>query len=202
MESTGGKMYKEKIEQIFMSPPTVETERLILRRIVSSDCDDIYEYSSKDEVTKYLSWEKHTDKKFTKRYMKIINKAYKEGRYFDWAVELKSGGKMIGTCGFSGFDYQNNTCEIGYVINPDFWGNSYAAEAANAVIRFAFDVLGAHAVRAKCFLENTASCEVMKKCGMSFLCEKNEYVNKFRKNVDLIYYGITRSEYYTHNKTE
>ena len=195
-------MDRDRVEKIFMSPPNVTTDRMILRRIVAADCDDVFEYSSNDEVTKYLSWEKHLDKKFTKRYLKIVNKAYKEGRYYDWALELKSNGRMIGTCGFSGFDYQNNTCEIGYVINPEYWGKSYATEAARAVISFAFEILGAHAVDAKCFRENTASSEVMSKCGMNFMCEKNEYINKFRKNVNLLYYRITRSEFYTHNKTQ
>ena len=195
-------MNKERVERIFSSPPAVETERLYLRRIDASDYEDVFEYSSKDEVTEYLSWEKHADKKFTKKYLKIIDKAYKEGRYFDWALELKSSGKMIGTCGFSGIDYVNNTCEIGYVINPDYWGRSYASEAASAVIEYAFDILGAYAVYAKCFRENNASREVMKKCGMNFIYEKSEYIKKFRKSVDLLYYRITRSEYYSYNITE
>ena len=33
-----------------------ETERLTIRKWKANDVDDLFEYASKDEVTKFLSW--------------------------------------------------------------------------------------------------------------------------------------------------
>ena len=45
---------------------------------------------------------------------------------------------MIGTCGFTRIDEENRIVEIGYVLNPSYWGNGYATEAVNIVLDFAF----------------------------------------------------------------
>lgn len=194
-------MYKKQIDKVFKCPPMLETERLLLRRISVSDAEDMYEYSSREDVTKYLSWEKHCGINFTKKYVKVLSKAYSEGRFFDWGIELKGTGKMIGTCGFTSFDFDKNSCEVGYVINPSFRNRSYATEAVNRIIEFAFDVLGASEVDAKCMDGNEASLAVMKKCGLGFACEYDEFIKKYRRNVKIIICRLTRNEFYTRKQS-
>ena len=75
---------------------------------------------------------------------------------------------MIGTCGFTRFDYSNNSAEIGYVINPEFRGRGIAGEAARRVIRFGFDELGLNRIEAKYMDGNVASRKVMEKIGMKY----------------------------------
>ena len=58
--------------------------------------------------------------------------------------------------------------EIGYVLNPNYWGNGIATEAAFAVIAFAFEKLNMHRVEAKFMQGNDASLGVMKNLGMTF----------------------------------
>ena len=75
---------------------------------------------------------------------------------------------MIGTCGFTRIDEENSVVEIGYVINPEFWGMGLATEAAQKILDFAFNVLQANRVEAKFMFGNDASLAVMKKIGMKF----------------------------------
>ena len=164
-------MTKERIYKIFSHIPTIKTNRLILRAVKPSDAIDVYEYSSDAEVPKYLLWYPHSSIEYTREQLNRIKQEYRIGKYYDWAIELSQGehrGKMIGTCGFTSFDFQNNSAEVGYVLNRNFWGKGIAAEALSAIISFGFDELILRRIEAKFIAENLKSRRVMEKCGMAF----------------------------------
>jgi len=161
-------MQKDMIYKTFKRIPSIETDRLILRKLKVSDFEDMYEYSKSDEVTKYLLWRSHPDEQYTRDYLKYIQSRYRAGDFFDWALEHKETGKMIGTCGFAKLDYDNNSAEIGYVINPAFWHKGYASEAVKKVIDFGFHTLNLHRIEARYIVGNEFSRKVMEKCGMIF----------------------------------
>lgn len=159
---------KETVYKIFGRIPTIETERLILRKMKPSDSRDMYEYSRLPEVTRYLLWEPHTNPSQTLDYLEYLQTRYRVGDFYDWAVVEKSRGKMIGTCGFTSLDFSNNAAEVGYVLNPAFWGKGLAPEALMRVMRFGFMELNVHRIEAKYMVENSRSRRVMEKCGMTF----------------------------------
>jgi ribosomal-protein-alanine N-acetyltransferase len=47
------------MQKILSYPPTIETERLILRPLTMADDEPIYAYGSDPEVTKYVLFETH-----------------------------------------------------------------------------------------------------------------------------------------------
>ena len=161
-------MKKEAIFKIFARMPRLETERLVLRKISLDDIDDMYEYAKDAALTRYLTWSPHVDKAYTFEYVSYLQRRYKTGEFFDWAVTLRDGGKMIGTCGFTRFDFPNDSGEIGYVINPDYHGMGIATEAVGEVIRFGFDRLALNRIECKFMIENGASRRVMEKNSMTF----------------------------------
>ena len=75
---------------------------------------------------------------------------------------------MIGTCGFTRFDFRHNFGEIGYVVNPDYHGRGIATEAVRAVIGFGFENLALNRIECRFMMGNDASRKVMEKNGMSF----------------------------------
>ena len=58
--------------------------------------------------------------------------------------------------------------EIGFVLNPKYWGYSIAPEAARRVIRFGFDTLELHRIEARYMENNIQSRRVMEQSGMTF----------------------------------
>ena len=161
-------MKKETVYSIFANMPTLETERFILRRICLDDADDMYEYSQNAEVTKYLTWSPHENKAYTFDYLTYLQNRYKTGDFFDWAIVCRHSRKMIGTCGFTRFDFPNNGGEIGYVINPKYKGQGIATEVSGRVIKFGFENLGLERIECKFIIENNASLRVMEKNRMTF----------------------------------
>ena len=161
-------MKREAICKIFSNIPTVETDRLILRKVTIDDVDDMNEYSKTQLITEYLTWSPHPDKAYTFEYISYLQTRYKTGDFYDWAVVWKETNKMIGTCGFTRFDYQNNSAEIGYVLNPEFHGRGIATEAVLKTIEFGFSNLALNRIEGRFMVENSASRRVMEKSGMQF----------------------------------
>ena len=161
-------MKKTSIFSLFSNIPTITTERLTLRRMRPSDSEDMFEYARLPLVTEYLLWEPHKSFEQTRDYLHYIQKSYRSGNFYDWAVVLNDEKKMIGTCGFTSLDFNHNVAEVGYVLNPRYWGKGIATEAVMRVIDFGFMELNAHRIEAKYMLGNDASRRVMEKCGMTF----------------------------------
>lgn len=154
------------VSRLFSNMPKLESERLFFRAIKRSDLEDIYEYSSNPKTSQYLLWSPHRSISETREFIDIVLSKYKSGDYNDWAIVYKKTGKMIGTCGFTKIDEDNSLVEIGYVLNPDFWGIGLATEAVERVLEFAFEVMNVNRVEAKFMFGNDASLAVMKKVGM------------------------------------
>ena len=50
---------KDKIFNIFSSIPTLECNRLVLRKMKCTDAADMFEYAKEECVTEYLLWNPH-----------------------------------------------------------------------------------------------------------------------------------------------
>lgn len=99
----------------------------------------------------------------TRAHLRYVCSQYKKNNFFDWAIVEKESAKMIGTCGFSRIDAENNSAEIGYVLSSDYWGMGYATEAVARVIAFGFETCGFNRIYARILEGNTASMRVAEK---------------------------------------
>lgn len=165
-------MRPKDVTRIFSRMPTLNTPRLEMRRMLPEDSFDMYEYACRADVTRYLTWNPHPSREYTREYLEYLGERYRAGEFYDWALIYVADGdlyrKMIGTCGFTRFDLANNSAEIGYVINPDYRGRGIAPEAVRRVMHFGFEDLRLHRIEAKYILGNDASRRVMEKVGMTY----------------------------------
>jgi ribosomal-protein-alanine N-acetyltransferase len=186
------------IRSVFRNIPALHTKRLLLRKIEPSDSDDMYEYSCQELVTRYLLWYPHPSKEFTESYIDRLQDEYREGSFFDWGVVLPDFNgreKLIGTCGFTELDPGNNRGEIGYVLNPRFWGQGYAVEAASRVIRFGFEQLSLNRIDARYMVENEHSAYVMESCSMKFEGIRRQAMYVKGRYRDIGEYSILKSDF-------
>ena len=158
----------EDFKDVFKNPPAIETDRLLFRPMQIRDAEDMFEYSSKESVTRYLLWSPHESVDYTRRYLIFVKKQYSQGLFYDWAVILKDTGKMIGTGGFTTIDGRHQSAEIGYVLNDDYWGKGSGSEIARELLCFGFNYLGLNRIQARYMVGNEASRRVMEKNGMQF----------------------------------
>lgn len=154
------------VYDIFTRIPTLETERLVLRKLSVKDAEDMYEYSKRKEVPEFLLWLPHQSIHITRNHLRYLQGQYLKRSCYDWAITLRQTGKMIGTCGFSHIDAENNAAEIGYVLSSDYWGRGYATEAVCRVTEFGFETCGFNRIYARILEGNYASVRVAQKNGM------------------------------------
>lgn len=177
-------MKRNFVLSVMENPPTIYCDRIYLRKLNMKDAKDVFEYSSDPEVTKYLTWEPHVNFKSTVSYLKSVEKAYAAGEFYDWGIVLKPNGKLVGTCGITSFDFEKESIEVGYVLNPRYEGYGIMTEALNSVISFCFNTLGAKKVMGRFMAENEKSKKVLERCGMKFdgvskkpMFYKNRYID-------------------------
>jgi len=88
-----------------------------------------------------------------------------------FSVECRETGSKIGDCGFKGPPSTDGVVEIAYGIDPEHQGQGYATEAAEALVRFAFDSGQVRLVCAHTLPNANASTRVLTKCGFRYIGE-------------------------------
>lgn len=118
----------------------LETERLILREMAQADFSDLCIILQDDDVM--YAYEGAFNNDEVQRWLDNQIKRYKECGFGLWAVVLKETDKLIGQCGLTMQDYNDNTVmEVGYLFQKEYWHQGYASEAAIACKQYAFNKL-------------------------------------------------------------
>jgi len=146
--------------------PTLETERLRLRPFTFDDEAAVFALASDPAIARFVRFEAHRTRAETRAFLELVFDHYRRGDPFAWAIVLREGGCLIGSCGFVSQAPERKSAEIGYWLGKPYWGKGYAVEAARALVRFGFEQMGLERVEAKCFLENRAGQHVIEKLGM------------------------------------
>ena len=111
------------------------------------------------DIEKRLKKELENDEKYKVQY---------------WPVFALSTGELAGCCGLRPYGEESSEggekCyEIGVHLRPEFWGQGYGKEAAEAVIRLGFGELGAKRLFAGHNPDNIQSRFLLKKLGFAYI---------------------------------
>ena len=148
---------------------TIETERLILRRFRVEDAAEMYHnWASDPAVTKYLTWKVHANVEVTAALLSDWVQQYADGGYFNWAIELKETGRVIGNISVVRLNEAADAAEIGYCMTRALWGRGIMPEALRAVMVYLFDEAQMNRIMAAHDVNNPKSGRVMQKAGMQF----------------------------------
>ena len=147
----------------------LETARLILRPFVKEDAPAMYRnWASDPEVTKFLSWSTYKTVDTAYEILNIWVSQYRDDTFYQWAIELKEIGEVIGSISVVNFDERVDMAEIGFCIGRSWWGQGMMTEAFQAVIDFLFGEVGVLRIEAGHDPNNPASGAVQRKCGLKY----------------------------------
>ena len=148
---------------------TLETDRLILRRFRLDDAENMYRnWAASEKVTRYLTWEPYQNIDDVKGYIQSVIDLCEKPDHYDWVIEYKELGQVIGSIGVIWLREDVAACEIGYCLGDAFWGKGIMPEALSEVIRFLFEEVGMNRIQATHDVNNPNSGRVMAKCGMQY----------------------------------
>ena len=149
----------------------ITTERLILRELVPSDAEAMFEMDRNPEVHKYL-WNKPSQTiDETYAIIDYVRSQYIQNGIGRFAVVLKETNEFIGWAGIKFITEPENGrvnfYDFGYRLNPAFWNKGYASEASFAWLSYGFSQMNITTIFASAQAENGASNRILQKIGMT-----------------------------------
>ena len=170
-----------------------ETERLILREILPTDIDGMFELHSDPEVHRFLGNKTVTSKEETINLISFVRQQYVDLGIGRWAIIDKKTNNFMG---WTGLEYvtelinsHKDYYDLGYRLIRKYWGQGIATETAIVSLEYAFNKLNADEVFARADSENIGSDKVLKKVGLKFI--ESFDLDGIKQN----WYRIERNDY-------
>ena len=179
--------------------PTLETERLLLRRWRERDRDAFAALNADPEVMEHFPSVLSAEE--SGQLLRRIDRHFEEFGFGLWAVEIKWAKRFIGFCGLAVPTFQTHftpAVEIGWRFAKDQWGSGYATEAAKVVLDFGFEKADLEQILSWTIPANLRSQGVMQRLGMQRAPELDFDHPRFLQDDRLrrhIVFRITRREW-------
>lgn len=145
----------------------LQTKRLNLQPLVATFDFATYLFkliSNNREFFRFMPWAgiKTQEQEFD--FLHGAEKNWKSKKSAIYGMYLKPEKKFIGVCSFFNIDWDDETGEIGYWLDPKYSRQGYMSEAANEIAKNFFDT-GFKRIIIKADPDNIASCKTAEKCG-------------------------------------
>ena len=103
--------------------------------------------------------------------------------------------KLIGIMGLKKVDWANRIAEIGYWLGEQYQGKGIITKSCNAIIAYAFTVIGANRIEIKCGVGNERSKHIPQRLNFTFegIERDGEIVNG--QFIDLEVYSLLKKEW-------
>ncbi|MET3699643.1 ribosomal-protein-alanine N-acetyltransferase [Bacillus oleivorans] len=175
--------------------PVLETDRLVLRKVIKEDAHSIFKYLSDEEVMRYYGLEP----------FQTVDDALSEISWYEtiqnsktgirWGITLKGEGEVIGSCGFHNTVSQHYRAEIGFELSKEYWGKGIASEAIKAMISFGFEQINLNRIEALIEQQNFPSQKLVEKQGFIREGLLRSYEFTRGKFDDLYMYSLLKKDF-------
>lgn len=184
-------------EHYFDEFPTLETERLVLKKIELNDAKDIQAIRSDQQVMTFMDSNRHKSIEDSEKFISEGLDIYAAKKGLFWGLVEKASGEFIGDFAFWRIDKKNSRAEIGYTLKPKYWGKGYMHEVMHRIFAFGFNDLKLHSVEANINPENGNSRSLLLKLGFrkEAYFRENYFFNG--KYLDSEIYCLLKSDFQT-----
>ncbi len=175
----------------------LETERMILRPLTAADFDQLIDAVSAPGHMRFMyHWqgEIHEEARRFLEYAARVNAASPQTA-FEYACISREDGAL---CACVSLALEGDTARAGWFAHHARAGQGYVTEAANALIGYAFDTLGAARVIAACDARNEKSAAVMERLHMrreGVAAEARPLLPGDERRADEWQYALLKSEW-------
>ncbi len=177
--------------------PTLTNTHIILRPIHMIDAFDMFEYAKQEKVGPNAGWKPHQEIEDTQKVIEsMINETSTENNIGVFSIVDKKSLKMIGTIGLHRFSEKKESVEVGYVLNPTYWGQGIMLEAVQTIIPWIFNELKLYRLECSHYDFNQQSKRVVEKAGFTFEgISRKKIVLLDGNRCDLYNYSILKTEF-------
>lgn len=146
----------------------LETERLILRRLLPEDLDDLFALYRDPEIRRYFPEGTLTYEETQEELEWFLNGHPEHPELGLWATIHKETHQFIGRCGLLPWTIDGQyDVEVAYLLSKAYWRQGLGTEVARAILNYGFEQL--HLSRLICLIDpdNQASIKVAQNIGMT-----------------------------------
>ncbi|MDZ4736036.1 MAG: GNAT family N-acetyltransferase [Rhodospirillaceae bacterium] len=147
----------------------LETDRLLLRRFVPGDLDDLFALYSDPEVRRHFP-EGVLRRDETQEELEWFLDGHPDHPELGlWATIHKPSGRFIGRCGLLPWMIEDRLeTEVAYLLARDQWRQGLGVEIARGLVRYGFEQLNRPRLISLIDPENVASQRTAEKAGLAF----------------------------------
>lgn len=171
----------------------LHSDRLILRKVKSSDLNDLFRIYGDPATNRFNPAGPHPDIPHSRTVLNGWLQHWQFHGFGNWAVlQADNPDEIVGFGGIRTVHYDTFTINnLGYRLAITAWGQGYATEFASTALHYGFETLKLDEVSAVVRKNHIASQKVLTKCGLEFVRE----VHDVKDAPPSLLYTLTRSRY-------
>jgi ribosomal-protein-alanine N-acetyltransferase len=151
-----------------VSFPTLTTRRLVLRELTFADGAWYLRHRSHPEVAQGHGRAAPTEEDAARSLLAHhAVELFADRLGLRWGLALKEDGRLAGSAGLHDWDAAVRSADLGYDLDPAFWGAGLMHEALAAVLDFAFERLRMNRVQALVLARNQRSRRLLARLGFT-----------------------------------
>ena len=177
------------------SLPTIDAPRVRLRWLTEGDVDALYAVFSDEVMMRFWSSPAMTDRAEAVALLARVHDFFNKKTGFQWGIERKTDGQVMGTCTIFHLDAANMRGEVGYGLASVYWNQGYMIEALTALVDFAFGTLRLRRLEADVDPRNANSLKVLDKLGFQREGLLRERWNVGNEIQDTAFLGLLAKEW-------
>lgn len=176
--------------------PVIESERLLLREILSSDAKSLFAIHSDPERMRWYGNDPMKDLSAAKEMVRAFA-AWRQlaNPGVRWGIQIKGQKKLVGTVGLFSWNRNWQRCMLGYELLRQEEGKGYMREALAQVLAWGFQNMGLNRVEAQIHPENLPSMKLALALGFvpeGLLREMGFWDGKYH---DMVQLSLLRREF-------
>jgi RimJ/RimL family protein N-acetyltransferase len=176
--------------------PEINTQRLVLTKLLDSDAPALFAFRSDPEVCRYQSFSPGTLSDAEDFIAGMANVVFDTpGTWFQFGIRRLDTGEMIGDIGAHFTADDPRQVEIGFTVAPAHQGCGFGTETVTGLLDHLFGSMKKHRVFGSVDPRNAASIALLKRVGMRQEAHFRESIWFKGGWADDMIFGLLQSEW-------
>lgn len=176
--------------------PHIVTDKVILRKIVETDIEGLFEIYNNENVFTYIPGDIKKNKATVQNMIGHFERDFNKRKVIFLGICLtEAPNEIVGVAEMFEYDAKVNMISIGYRLSERYWGKGIATQAVRAMVDYLFNTIGINRIQAFVMPANEKSQKVLQK--NKFVKEGIMRQSQYWKGigvVDLVVYSFLHSD--------
>jgi ribosomal-protein-alanine N-acetyltransferase len=180
--------------------PWFETARLVLREMTIADLDFYFHHFNDEKIVEGCAFPGPENVEGARKELELYcTGLFKEDKGARWGIVTKAQGILVGTCGLYNWKKTSRSAEIGYDLEPAYWGRGIMTEALRTIVKYGFQEMNLNRVQGLVDAENQRSLNLLERLGFKregVFRQRTYFKGRFHDDVCL---SLLHEEWKTHH---